>query len=57
MQVSEAELRALVRAAIARHTGGEGQQGSWAEPPVDAAIVGIVDHWSDEGAVPAAPRP
>jgi ethanolamine utilization protein EutN len=27
-----------------------------AEPPVDAAIVGIVDHWSAEGAVPAAPR-
>lgn len=22
-----------------------------AEPPVDAAIVGIVDHWSAEGAV------
>ena len=28
-----------------------------AEPPVDAAIVGIVDHWSAEGAVPAAPKP
>jgi microcompartment protein CcmK/EutM len=28
-----------------------------AEPPVDAAIVGIVDHWSTEGAVPkAAPQ-
>ena len=25
-----------------------------AEPPVDAAIVGIVDHWSAEGAVPKA---
>jgi microcompartment protein CcmK/EutM len=23
-----------------------------AEPPVDAAIVGIVDHWSAEGAQP-----
>jgi microcompartment protein CcmK/EutM len=23
-----------------------------AEPPVDAAIVGIVDHWSAEGAYP-----
>jgi ethanolamine utilization protein EutN len=28
-----------------------------AEPPVDAAIVGIVDDWSTEGAVPkAAPQ-
>ena len=27
-----------------------------AEPPVDAAVVGIVDHWSAEGAPPPAPR-
>jgi len=23
-----------------------------AEPPVDAAVIGIVDHWSAEGAAP-----
>lgn len=28
-----------------------------AEPPVDAAVVGIVDHWSTEGAGPRAERP